>query len=323
MLLEKGAHLAVEHVGTLEIRGMPGGGHALEARAGDVLVDLVRQLGPDQAVLVAREEHGGNPRGGIAPRLRGEAAEPFAKIGGERRVEPGDLRVEERTHGMRLAERLTESRLPQHGGTGRTGRGQPLAQGRDVGIAEIARSVGEDDGPKSPGRLHSAPHRRPSAHRLRDHRRPLDPEMIEERERIGAESARPGAARYVRRLPEASLVDRDAAILLREDRYLLPPAQVIAARPVEEQERRPGAPRVLVVHTQVILHHEGHIGHPLVAARTAAVSYSSWNSTIVSPRNVQKSDFGVSTTRPVFRLRQPVEPSMATRSPSAMKVPVV
>src|SRR5215467_12739531 len=314
MLLEKGAHLAVEHVGTLEIRGMPGGGHALEARAGDVLVDLVRQLGPDQAVLVAREEHGGNPRGGIVLRLRGEAAEPFAKIGGGWRVEPCDLRVEER---------LTESRVPEHGGTGRTGRGQPLAQGRDIGIAEIAYGVRKDDGPKSPGRLHSGPHRRPSAHRLRDHRSLLDPEMIEERQRIRAESARPGAARHVRRLPEAPLVHRDAAILLREDRHLLPPAQVIAARPVKEQDRRPAASRVLVVETKAVLHHEGHIGHPLAAASTAAVSYSSWNSTIVSPRNVQKSDFGVSSTRPVFRLRQPVEPSMATRLPSAMKVPVV
>src|SRR5215472_1370515 len=312
MLLEEGAHLSVEHVGTLEIRGMPGGGHTLEPRAGDVLVDFVRQLGPDQAVLVAREKHGGNPRGGIALHLRGEAAEPITKIGGQRRVEPGDLRVEKRAHGMRLAERLTESRLPEHGGTGWTGRGEPLAQGRDVGIAEIAHGVGENDGPKSPGRVHSGPHRCPSAHRLRDHRRLLDPEIIEERERIRAESARPGAARYVRRLPEASLVNCDAAILLREDRNLLPPAQVIAARPVEEQERRPGAPRVLVVHPKVILQHEDHVGHPLVAASTAAVSYSSWNSTIVSPRNVQKSDFGVSSTRAVFRLRQAVEPSMAT-----------
>src|SRR5262249_35962747 len=124
--------------------------------------------------------------------------------------------------------------------------------------------------PKSPGRLHAGPHRRPSTHRLRDHRRLLDPEMIEERERIGAESARPGATRHVRRLPEASLVHRDAAILLREDRNLLPPAQVIAARPMEEQERRPAASRVLVVETKAVLHHEGHIGHPLPAASTAA-----------------------------------------------------
>src|SRR5215467_1753586 len=112
MLLEKGAHLAVEHVGTFEIRGMPGGDHALETRAGDVLVDLVRQLGPDQAVLVAREEHGGNPRGGIALRLRGEAAEPFAKIGGGWRVQAMHLLEEGREHEMRVAERLTEIRVP-------------------------------------------------------------------------------------------------------------------------------------------------------------------------------------------------------------------
>src|SRR5262252_1590855 len=323
MLLEEGADLAVEHVGPLEVRGVSGGGHALEARAGYLLVHHLGQLGPGQPVFVAGEEHGRDPRGRVALDLRGETAEVVTKIGRQRSVEPGDLRIEERARRMRLAKRLSQSRLPEHGGTGRAGRGQPLAQTGDVGIAEITRGVGENDGPESPGRLHGGSHGGPSAHRLGDHGRLFDAQVIEEREDIPAEGGRPRPARHVRRLPEASLVRRDAAILLGEYGDLLPPDQMIAAGPMEKQEDRAGAAHVLVVEAKAVVHHEGHVGHPLVAASTAAVSYNSWNSTILSPRNVQKSDFGVSTTRPVFRLRQPVEPSMATRSPSAMNVPVV
>src|SRR5262249_58123718 len=98
-----------------------------EARAGHLLVHHLGQLGPGQPIFVAGEEHGRDPRGRVALDLRGETAELVTKIGRQRRVEPGDLRIEERARRMRLAKRLSQSRLPEHGGTGRGGPGPPPA----------------------------------------------------------------------------------------------------------------------------------------------------------------------------------------------------
>src|SRR5207245_9580363 len=49
MLLQEGAHFAIEDVGALEVGRVAGGAYALEARARHVLVHLMRQLGPDEA----------------------------------------------------------------------------------------------------------------------------------------------------------------------------------------------------------------------------------------------------------------------------------
>src|SRR5882724_6448255 len=58
MLLEEGAHLTIEDVGAFEVGRMAGGIHQLEARARHMLVDLLRQLGPDEPVFVAGQEQG-------------------------------------------------------------------------------------------------------------------------------------------------------------------------------------------------------------------------------------------------------------------------
>src|SRR5205085_109306 len=108
MCLQKRADLPVEHVGTLEVRRMAGGVDAYEVRAGDMLVHLLGQLGPDEAVLFAGQEQGGDACGGVPFDRRGEAAELLAELRGQRRVQARDLRVEERANGLRRAERRPE-----------------------------------------------------------------------------------------------------------------------------------------------------------------------------------------------------------------------
>src|SRR5712664_3931869 len=76
MLLEERAYLAVEDGGALEVGRVAGAFHALEARAGHVLVDPLRQLGPDEPVLVAGQEERRHAGGGVAVDRRGHAAQP-------------------------------------------------------------------------------------------------------------------------------------------------------------------------------------------------------------------------------------------------------
>jgi len=59
-------------------------------------------------------------------------------------------------------------------------------------------------------------------------------------------------------LAEAALIDRDAAVLLGKYRDLLPPAQVVAARAVQEHDRGPVTAGVLVVEAKPALGHERH-----------------------------------------------------------------
>src|SRR5437762_3192993 len=92
MLLEENAHLAIEYVGALEVGRVAGRVHQLEARAGHVLVDLLRQLRPDEPVFVTGEEERGYARGRPpAHRLGDQRGLPDAqvieegeRIGGER-----------------------------------------------------------------------------------------------------------------------------------------------------------------------------------------------------------------------------------------------
>jgi hypothetical protein len=93
---------------------------------------------------------------------------------------------------------------------------------------------------------------------LRDDRGPRDAEVIEQRDGVGRERRGTGPARRVGRLAEATLVHRDAPVLLGEHRDLLPPAQVVAAGAVQEQHRRRVAARVLVVETKAPGRHERH-----------------------------------------------------------------
>src|SRR5205814_10102943 len=160
MRLQKRADLPVEHVGTLEVRRMAGGFDAHEARARNVLVYLLGQLGPDEAVLVAGQEHGRDTGGRISIYGRGEAAELLAELRGERRVEAGDLRIEERADGLRLAKRSAEGRVPQHGRSRRARCGKLLAHGADVLIGEVADGVRHGDRPESLGPAHGRAYRR-------------------------------------------------------------------------------------------------------------------------------------------------------------------
>src|SRR4030095_11835771 len=70
---------------------------------------------------------------------------------------------------------------------------------------------------------------------------------------------------HVRRLAEPPLIDGDAAVLLGEGRRLLPPAQVVAARAVQEEQRGRVAAGVLVVEAEAVLDHERHERSPFAA----------------------------------------------------------
>src|SRR6202035_2477028 len=78
--LQKGAHFPIEDIRALEIRRVAGHLHPYEMRARNLLVDLLRQLGPDQSVLVAGQEEGRHPGGRIALHGRGQAAELFPEV---------------------------------------------------------------------------------------------------------------------------------------------------------------------------------------------------------------------------------------------------
>src|SRR5215510_3527609 len=102
MLLEERADLAVPDVGAFEVGRVARALDALEARAGHVLVDLLRQLGPDEPVLVAGQEERRYSRCGVLIHRRGDTAELLAEVRRPRRVDARDLRIEEGTHGLRL-----------------------------------------------------------------------------------------------------------------------------------------------------------------------------------------------------------------------------
>src|SRR3989442_1116732 len=81
------------------------------------------------------------PRGGVAIDGRGEPLELVPDVGRERRVQPRDLRVEERAHRLPFAEGRADGRVPQHGRSRRARGGQPLAHGRDVVVGQVADRV--------------------------------------------------------------------------------------------------------------------------------------------------------------------------------------
>jgi hypothetical protein len=53
------------------------------------------------------------------------------------------------------------------------------------------------------------------------------------------------------------VVEGDTGVVLREERHLLPPTQVITALPVREEQRRPGAV-YFVVQVYAVDRSEGH-----------------------------------------------------------------
>src|SRR5262245_9595618 len=148
MLLEERAHLAVPDVGTFEVGRVAGAFDALEVRAGYVLVDLPRQLWPDELIFIAGQEERGDPCCGVLVYRRCKTAELLAEVGRPRRVEAGDLRVEERADGLGLAERGAESRVPQDRRAGRARGRELLPEHGDLGIGEVADGVRHDDRPE-------------------------------------------------------------------------------------------------------------------------------------------------------------------------------
>src|SRR5262245_55449084 len=258
MLLEERADLAVPDVGAFEVSRVAGALDALEARAGHVLVDLLRQLGPDEPILVAGQEERRHSRRRVLVHRRGDTAEPFAEVGRPRLVEAGDLGVEERAHRLRLAERGAQGGVPQDRRARRARGGQLRSERGDLGVREVADRVRQDDRPEPLRRAYGGADCGPAAHRLGDQRGPANAEVIEQRQRVDRERGRTRASRDVRGLAKPSLIDADAPVFLCEDGHLLPPAQVVAARAVQEDERGPVAAGVLVVEAEAVLDHERH-----------------------------------------------------------------
>src|SRR5262245_10649980 len=270
MLLEERADLAVPDVGAFEVGRVAGAFDTLEARAGYMLVDLPRQLGPDEPVLVAGQEERRYLCRGVLVYRRGEADEPFAEVGRPRLVEAGDLGVEERADGLSLAERRAQSGVPQDRRARRARGGQLRSERGDLGVREVADRVRQDDRPEPLGRAYGGADCGPAAHRLGDQRGPANAEVIEQRQRVGRERGRTRAARDVRGLAEPSLIDADAPEFLGEDRHLLPPAQVVAARAMQEEQRGRVAAAILVVETEAVLDHERHERSPSRGPRVAS-----------------------------------------------------
>src|SRR4029453_5519708 len=258
MLLEERPGLAVPGAGAFEVGRVARALDTLEARAGHVLVDLLRQLGPDEPVLVAGQEERGDSRCSVLVHWRRETAELLAEVGRPRRVEAGDLRVEERADGLGLAECGAEGGVPQDRRAGRARGGELRAERGDLWVREIADRVPHDDPPEPLGGPPPAPPPGPPPPH-RGERRPL----------VGGGRRRAGPPGRLRRLAEPPLIVGDAAVLLGEDRRLLPPAQVVAGRAVQEEQRGRVAAGVLVVEEEPVLDHERHERSPLRGPRVA------------------------------------------------------
>ena len=108
-------------------------------------------------------------------------------------------------------------------------------------VAQAAAIARQHDGPAALLRVaHRQRHGRASAHRVRHDAYVFDAEVVQQRHRVLAEGA-PAAVVAVDALPKGAVVKGDAGVVLGEERYLLPPAQVVAALPVRKQHGRPGA----------------------------------------------------------------------------------
>jgi hypothetical protein len=126
---------------------------------------------------------------------------------------------------------------------------------------------------------------RPAAHRLRDERRALDAEMVEQRAQVIGERRAAGPAGDVGRHAEAAMVERHAGEALAEVRHLLPPRQMVAADAVREDEgRRPARLRAvqLVVQLDVAC---GRVRHARrVASKRGKLDAGSWIRTDATER---------------------------------------
>jgi hypothetical protein len=74
----------------------------------------------------------------------------------------------------------------------------------------------------------------------------LNAEMVEQLAQIFDERIRPWPIRDVARHPEASMVEGDAAKMLRQYRHLLPPTQMASAGAVREHECRTFAVNLVI-----------------------------------------------------------------------------
>lgn len=86
----------------------------------------------------------------------------------------------------------------------------------------------------------------PAAHRLRHQTDVAEPEMLDQRREVAGVVGRVGPARDFARRGETAVGEGHAGMAGGEMRYLLPPAEMIAAEPVGEDDRRPFAGHLVV-----------------------------------------------------------------------------
>ena len=176
-------------------------------------------------------------------RIRRELGHQIDHVLVQRRVERHDLVVEEGQRWIAVAQIgvIGEIRDPL------AADAFPRARnGGDSGGGQAAGRAAHQQRRDPLGVLHRRAQAGPAAHRLRDQRRPLDLQLIEQRNQIVHERPRAGTALPLHAAPPAAVIEHDAAVGLGEDRRLLPPGEVIAAAPVGEHNRRPVAGRFVV-----------------------------------------------------------------------------
>ena len=110
-----------------------------------------------------------------------------------------------------------------------------------VVVDGAARRAGEHHRPAAARVPERESDGRSAAHRLRHDRGPFDLEQVEQRAQIVVEGGAAAllVALAVARPAERAVVEGDAAIALREHRHLLPPAEVVAAGAVREDDGGP------------------------------------------------------------------------------------
>jgi hypothetical protein len=111
-------------------------------------------------------------------------------------------------------------------------------------VGRAGRGAAQDQRAHRPGREAREPGDGAAAHRLRDHVRAIDAQMVEQCDEVSAEYEAADRHLAAGEAPAASVVD-GAAKLLGEGRDLLPPGEMVPAGAVEEDEV--GAIAVLLV----------------------------------------------------------------------------
>ena len=234
----KSATVSLKPSGLLEVDRVAAARELAQLGAGDRLVQLADR-GRRRQRVVAADDQQRRDREARQVAVGCRPSRHCARVrGGVGRVEARDLAVEERVRRLALLELLTERAHDQRP-LRQSDRGalllQPLVELRPV---NRGRGVGEHERAHALRVTHGVAERAAAAHRLRDERRALDAELVEQRLEV-VDEARGALALRVAGSAEAALVDRDATEALAEGGELLPPGDVVAGGAVEEDEAGP------------------------------------------------------------------------------------